>query len=426
MRWHFTLWNQTATNTEFAVDMGAGTYVVDQNGNRSKFLAHKTDFGRLLSGVKTDYSIDFEEPFPGAKTLTGYFDNKGTIRGLPTTVVPLTTGIETPPPYPTPRPSPKFAGQRDALLVGIRKYRLTESAKDDEPFPNLMYSEKDVVDLADAMKKAGYQESNIVLMTGERGEKDSALKPEPRNVLNKLSQLAGKCTDQDVLVVGFAGHGFQKSDHRARDGPSSIIAAPGAKLEGRDDALIDIDDVYKVLGDSRAGFKLLIVDACRNNASPASPPIMKPGFASVSAGSVPPGVLALFSCKEGQRSYESDALRNGVFFHFVIEAFQGKANPSNGQLMRHDLDKHLTEHVDQYVHDVLKLDEHQLWQFRGESDRNLPLADVPGRAKLDTNEPGTLELEIPKLWDNRRISSYSWTGRSTKCFRHESASKPTC
>ena len=103
---------------------------------------------------------------------------------------------------------------------------------------------------------------------------------------------------------------------------------------------------------------------------------MKPGFASVSAGSVPPGVLALFSCKEGQRSYESDKLENGVFFHFVIEAFQGKANTSNGQLMRHDLDKHLTEHVDQYVHDVLKLDEHQLWQFRGESDRNLPLADV--------------------------------------------------
>ena len=112
-------------------------------------------------------------------------------------------------------PPSSFTGKRYALLVGVRKYRLTEpakDAKDDEPFPNLMYSEKDVVDLADAMKKAGYQESNIVLMTGERGEKDSALKPEPRNVLNKLSQLAGKCTDQDVLVVGFAGHGFQKSD----------------------------------------------------------------------------------------------------------------------------------------------------------------------------------------------------------------------
>lgn len=269
--------------------------------------------------------------------------------------------------------SDKFKGKRYALLVGIRKY-------DSKEFPDLMYSEKDVEDLAQAMGKAGYSDSNIVLMTSKSGDKNSALKPEPLKILAKLTAIAKNCTDQDVLFIGFAGHGFQKSDPSNPGKKKQYFCCAGAMQEGREDALIDFDDVYKVLRDCRAGLKLVIVDACRNSATRDAPPPMKPGFSSVTASSVPPGVMAFFSCSEGQRSYESDALQNGVFFHFVIEAFQGKAGASNGQLTRFGLGEYLDQNVDHYVHDVLKLDRHQRWDFKGETNVSLPLAETPRSA----------------------------------------------
>ena len=38
----------------------------------------------------------------------------------------------------------------------------------------------------------------------------------------------------------------------------------------------------------------------------------------------PKGVVALFSCSAKEKAYESDKLKHGVFFHYVIEALRGK------------------------------------------------------------------------------------------------------
>ncbi len=50
------------------------------------------------------------------------------------------------------------AGERYAFLVGVREYEPTE-------LTSLEYTEKDVTDLAAALKQAGYPAENIVLMT---------------------------------------------------------------------------------------------------------------------------------------------------------------------------------------------------------------------------------------------------------------------
>ncbi len=39
----------------------------------------------------------------------------------------------------------------------------------------------------------------------------------------------------------------------------------------------------------------------------------------------PGGVAALFSCSAGQRAFEHESLKHGVFFHHVLEGLGGKA-----------------------------------------------------------------------------------------------------
>ena len=278
----------------------------------------------------------------------------------------------------------KFTGKRYALLVGIRKY----DSKDE--FPDLMYSEKDVEDLALAMGKAGYTDSNIVLMTGVRGEKNTALKPEPRNVPRQTVPACGKVYGRGRAVRRLRGPRLPETGPRRSRG-RSILLLRGAMQEGRDKALIDIDEVYKILRDSRAGLKVVVMDACRNSATRAAPPPMKPGFSSVTVGSVPPGVMAFFSCSEGQRSYESDKLENGVFFHFVIEAFQGKANTSNGQLTRFALGEYLDQNVDRYVQDVLKLDKHQALGLQRRNQHVAPVGGCSREGEGESNAPSGRE-----------------------------------
>src|SRR5262249_48586773 len=45
---------------------------------------------------------------------------------------------------------------------------------------------------------------------------------------------------------------------------------------------------------------------------------------------VPGGVAALFSCKPGQFARETDTLKHGVFFHFVLQGLRGEAKNGDG------------------------------------------------------------------------------------------------
>ena len=87
MRWHFTLWNRTGSNTGCWNGLDDRTYVVDQDGNKYATLGN-TIGGRftseihsggnfaLMDNVKTKYQIDFVAPRPDAKTLEAHLWNE--------------------------------------------------------------------------------------------------------------------------------------------------------------------------------------------------------------------------------------------------------------------------------------------------------------------------------------------------------------
>jgi formylglycine-generating enzyme required for sulfatase activity len=232
-------------------------------------------------------------------------------------------------------------GERYALLVGVRKY-------DPNELRDLPYSEADVTELAGVLKGAGYKPDNIVLMTQTVGAEDTRFLPLAGNIRKELTLLLQGLDEHDSILVALAGHGIQ-----FRGEAESYFCPAATKLSDRA-TLIPLAELYKELERSKAGLKLLLVDACRNDPqSDNSRARAEVSLESVSRPQrvVPPGgVVAFFSCAEGQKAFEHSDLKHGVFFHFVIEAMKGSAiAPDEHELVLPDLEKYVKRNVRDFV-----------------------------------------------------------------------------
>ena len=142
--------------------------------------------------------------------------------------------------------------------------------------------------------------------------------------------------------------------------------------------------MYALLKDNPAGGKVLIVDACRND------PLAGKAVGSEKLESVtrpelpepPASTVALFSCAKGQVAYESDALKHGYLFHFVIEGLEGKAaNKKDGRITWLGLAKHVDDELPDAVRAEMGLKAVQTPEVRGES-LALVLAQVDAGSAL--------------------------------------------
>ena len=119
------------------------------------------------------------------------------------------------------------------------------------------------------------------------------------------------------MLLAFAGHGVQfAGDKDAYFCPQD--AKPFAEKKA---TLVSLEKLNGELKSSFAGVKLILVDACRNDPDPTR------GRGGVDADNAPPppkGVMALFSCAAGQKAFENDTLKHGVFFHYVIEGLKSE------------------------------------------------------------------------------------------------------
>jgi len=83
--------------------------------------------------------------------------------------------------------------------------------------------------------------------------------------------------------------------------------------------------------------KLVVVDACRNLATPRAAgdkpellPKARDFMKSLADDPPPRGIAALLSCQSGQFSHEVPKLGHGVFMNFVLEGLSGKADLTAG------------------------------------------------------------------------------------------------
>ena len=233
-------------------------------------------------------------------------------------------------------------GEKYALLVGVRTY-------DPNELRSLPYSEDDVTALAAVLRGNGYKLDNVVLMTQTAGAENPRFLPLADRIRKELALLIGDCTEDDSVLVAFAGHGVQ-----FRSDLESYFCPADAKLDDKS-TLIALGAIYKALEKCPAGLKLLMVDACRNDPrsdnSRARSTVQLESVTRPQKTPPPGGVIAFFSCSEGERAFEHADLKHGVFFHYVIEGLNGNATGegSEGVTM-----PELELYVKKQVHDFVR------------------------------------------------------------------------
>jgi formylglycine-generating enzyme required for sulfatase activity len=227
----------------------------------------------------------------------------------------------------------KPKAKRYALLVGVKSYL-------DRKLSDLEFTENDVSKLAKLLGNAGYQ---VTLLTDTAGKGDATRKPTAKNIQDQLAAVLKKATKHDTVLVAFSGHGlaFAKTKDSyfcPQDGNASDPAT-----------LVSLKGVYRDLEESRAGLGLLLVDACRDEAELGR----GKGIDGKLAPHPPRGVAALFSCRPGQRSYETKKLGHGVFFHAVLEGLGGKAKNAKGEVTWARLAEFVSDKVSEEVPDLI-------------------------------------------------------------------------
>src|SRR5262245_17958174 len=144
-------------------------------------------------------------------------------------------------------------GGRYALLVGVRQYDRAELTA-------LDYTENDVTVLAQVLRDGGYK--RVVLLTQTRGAHEARYLPTAANIRKEMTSLLEDRTEDDTLVVAFAGHGVQFT---GSDEP--YFCPMDAKISDKK-TLISLGEIYGELKKCKAKVKVLFSDACRNDPLP--------------------------------------------------------------------------------------------------------------------------------------------------------------
>lgn len=210
------------------------------------------------------------------------------------------------------------AGENYAFLVSVRDY-------DEKELRPLQFTRNDLQDFRRTLRDSGFRDDHIVHMHDDvQTLENRKYLPEAEKIRQQFGLLLGSVEEGDTLVVAFAGHGVQ-----FRGDEQSYFCPADARLADRD-TLISFQQLYAALKECRAGRKLLLVDACRNDPQSA----LSRSRATINLESVtrpqreavPEGIVALFSCSPGQQSYEHPPLQHGIFFHQVLKAWSGEAD----------------------------------------------------------------------------------------------------
>ncbi len=207
----------------------------------------------------------------------------------------------------------------------------------------LKYAERDAEGLADTLVRSGYPQANVIVLTQSRGKRDRSLEPTAQNFAAQLDRLLDRLRDDDVLLIGLAGHGL-------KDEGGIWFFPAGADLD-RPRTLINLTRLQDDLEKHPKGRKVIFADSCRRSATRELPiPSPQKGLGLEGDGGARPvgkRVWWLHSCSDGQVADEDDRLEHGVFFSHLIEGLKGHAaRGSNRYVTLADVDAYVREQLE--------------------------------------------------------------------------------
>ena len=208
-------------------------------------------------------------------------------------------------------------GRWKVLVVGVNEY-------DDERVRTLKYSKKDARDVADAFVKLGALEDEDVRVVRV---------PSKRKIEEECKNFFDSLRTDDKAVVFFSGHGMQ-FDGASGEVESFFIPRDCVfddKKSARETA-VSIDRILEQFKASRASFKWMIVDACRNDPSKSATSFG--GAKGLNFTKVPESIVLLQSCQKGYVSFEGDGVQvqNSLFTLSLLKALDSSSSPADADV----------------------------------------------------------------------------------------------
>ena len=229
----------------------------------------------------------------------------------------------------------KTTGTKYAVLIGVDDY---------VQYAKLRYTKNDVEALRDELYEIGFKEENVYCLTCRGKTKDLPTKENIEIVIKGVLRMAKR---GDIVIIAMSGHGTQVSGE-----------AQFCPMDTKEDDLrgttVSITGIFADFEKSKATFKLMLVDACRNDPSLSK---STDTVAFQTLDDPPEGVMLLQSCMKGEKSREDPALERGVFTHYLVEGLRGGAVDDEGQVTLLGLAKYASAKTQKHV-----LDEFRDWQ----------------------------------------------------------------
>lgn len=297
---------------------------------------------------------------------------------------------------------PPKVGQRWALLIGVDDYAYAQK---------LQYCGADQTALAKQLIASGFPAENVFLVHDK--SPDQKLRPSHANIERQLKLVLNLAEAGDLVLIGFSGHGVHLDK-------KSYLCPVDCTLDD-DKTLISVDAIYDQLKECAADFKLVVVDACRNDPRPGGTRAMTPTDGtralarSLQELKVPEGVVLLNSCAPGEVSWEDEKFGHGVFMHFVLDGLKGAADTGgDGSVSLTELQAYAGAQTKAYV--ARKFAVAQRPFFKGDLTTEAleyALLPVPGggrKAVPDARFPPRPEIGPDTVWlgDSRWNLYWRW------------------
>lgn len=241
-----------------------------------------------------------------------------------------------------------------ALLIGVSQYDKGSGLQD------LDFTNADILEFDKVLTKLGYKTQRI--LNDPSPDSDSYQIPTHDYIERGITRFLADRFESDSVILAFAGHGVHI------DGESYICPRDTVLRERRN--LISVDWIHERLAECKATQITFFCDACQeelfsNDITLGAQSVeagvgettqrdldaMMAKYLSESKNGINQRKLTVVqSCSPKQFARADRALGHSVFFHYLIEGFQGAADQDgNGHLEHEELIKYVAVNVRDFV-----------------------------------------------------------------------------
>ncbi len=209
------------------------------------------------------------------------------------------------------------------IIVGVPHYDPTEQIAE------LPFSKNDAYNLYRTLvTTCGFSDKQLYLLTEGLSDTEGG-SPEPPTraaILAKVNYVARSCTEDDLVLLFFAGHGVEMSQ-------SPYLITADTKMDVLRETAIDVTKLNSMFEQSSPRCLLRIFDSCR---TPFSVGRGHQGRMTDNLQKAlchkAKGWATLSSCSSGEIAYEHGEFKAGVFSYFLCEGLKGKARNAQGHV----------------------------------------------------------------------------------------------